>query len=892
LAFNGSDEEEQVTEDVKQQTKQKRDKKNNSVTEQYKNLPNEIKLDEDVVIMSDKESEMFHDSLVGVEFDGYNNERASFTLSGEDNPAVENLSGGDYVYIQGDEDSLVSADRIFRVDSVWNSDENTVVSVSEPYYEDVFESMEISFSDLLTEDNFVKAQFAEGVSAHFGDASSEIKNATKTSYTSSVSADLTGNSSVKANAGAVKTVSTSKTAAKSSPMTKTATDYSSRDADLIVNIDYDFSKNAADKDSSSDEAIDKEFGIKGSFGIKDLTAHMVSDIPSITDPKELYFGVSGELFADIDLYGKVSASAEMEAEKRDTMFATLEGIRNKRFPIAVFQFNGTTPVYITNAAFKNQREQIIPALYLVLYADWEGKISLELNGGFEYTNTFNSGLRLINDGEFCFQFEEYPYYDHSGSGSKDGMDWNVDLGLEADTELTLFGSSLLVYVGGVNLCELSVGRLGIEAACKIHLKAGTKEGLKILDSDDTEFYIRGFLKFIEAKVKLKADGKGILSKLSVDVDFEFALLDITLFEKGLRPDKYKPAIPVSTKKAPNEFESIITLVSDVSGSMNSGMATGETKLEAAKEAAKTIVDLTENWALQYEGNYGIGVIQFASNAKTISIPHIDYSYLRECIESMGDGGGTSIYSGIDLGVSQLVNAKATSKVMILMTDGQDSNDSATLASAKKAAEANIKIYTIGFGEGVNENILKQIAETTGGEYRYASTDNIVGIMGGFIFAQQSANSKVVAEYEGAVSEGETSAETDFVIDSMDGDLVATTVWPGSFLDTIITDPNGRVVDEKYPNATIDESRIPSMITVKKPIKGKWSVKVKGIETSYDKEPFYTVVSFKEIENTEKIKPLSSAENAAAHCVPIGICVSLTCLLLLICINKKKKSTIA
>ena len=725
------------------------------------------------------------------------------------------------------------------------------------------------------------------MTSHFGDVSSELPNVVSNSYSNGTYKALNNNKNPKSYSN---TFTSSTKGSKNSNVPnarKFATQYTKEGPDLIVDIDYEFGNSS--NNENEDNNVEKSFGIKGKFGIKDLAAHMVSDIPSITNPKELYFGVSGEVFADITPYGKITSSYEMEADKKDTWFATIEGISEKRFPLVAFQFKGTTPIIISNQTFKNADKQVIPALYLVIYADWKGEITLELSGGFEYSNSFNSGLRLIDNGEFCYKFEDYPYFKANGDEDKDGPNWHIDLDLDADTELTILGSSLLVYVGGVNICELSAARLGVEAQCETHIKASSKEGLKILDSEESEFYIRGFLKFVEIKAKLKADGKGILSKLSVDLDFEYALFDVTLFEKGHKPEKFKPKMPVSTMKPPGEFESIITLVSDVSGSMGDRIATNQTKLEASKEAANTIVDITENWSEKYEGNYGMGIVQFESGAEVLAVPHIDYRFLKECIDSMNCGGGTSIYRGLETGVSQLSSAKALSKVIILMTDGQDSNHSDALEQAEKAAEANIKIFTIGFGEDVDEEILKKIAEVTGGEYRYASTDNIVGIMGSFIFAQQSANSSVLIEYEGAVSEGETSSQMSFDVTSSRGDLIATTVWPGSFLDTIVMDPNGRVVDENYPGATIDESKIPSTLTVSNPLRGKWSVKIKGVETSFDKEPFYTVVSFKEIKTMNKRQEISFFENLAAHSVPIGVYISLISLLLLLCINKKKKS---
>lgn len=828
-------------------------------TSQYEDLNNEIDLRDDVVILSEEESQLINSSIISAEtvetyYDNYTN----ITIDGEDLAAFEGVSYGDIIYLQGDKNSPLGEDRFMKIDRISSYNDQTYLRVSEPYFEDVFDSMEYCASELLTEDNFVNAYYAEGVTSHFGSIDKEMIGVAKTE-------DLGNNGVV-----------------------TLATDNVSREGDLILEIDFNLGKkDDDDKDDDDESALDVSYGIKGQFGIRDLAAHLVCDMPRAADFEELYFGLSGETFVDVDLYGKVSADAEAEASKKDLWLVSLEGLNEKRFPIAVFKFQGTTPVYITHAQFDKNKESILPSLYIIIYADWEGHISLEINGGFDYKHSFNGGLRVFKDGEPCLSFEKYPYTSAYDVEDEDGLVWNADITFDANTDLTLLGGSVVFYVAGINIGELSVARLGIEAQCNVSISADSKEGLKILDQEDTEFYLRGYLKFIEAKVKLKAEGKSFLKNLSVDIDFEFGLLDLTLFEHGLRPDKYRPKVPVSSMAIPDEFESVITLVCDVSGSMSSRIDSGQTKLEAAREAAKVIVTTTEDWSKNYEGNYGIGTIKFSSSAETVSLPHIDYKFINDCIDTFNDGGGTSIHSGIDAGTEQLKIVKAKNKIMILMTDGQDGNDSATLASARKAADEGIKIFVIGFGNDVNEEILKEIATETNGEYRFASTENIVGIMGSFMYAQQASTADVLAEMESSVSEGETSEAAGFIVDDKSGNLMVSTAWPGSFLDTILIDPNGRVVDETYPGAVTDESKIPSTITVKNPIKGEWLVQVKGVETSYEKEPFYTIVSFVESKNAKLNTKMSNMEEIAAYCTAIGLFATLTSAMFLLCFIKHR-----
>ena len=838
---------------------------------EYKDINNQAALNDKVKVISEADSAAINASILFVERQQsyYGNEYLLITLNGEQHAGLAGVFAGDTIYLHGSANTPLGDDRILYVDAISRYGGQTQLRATEPYFEDVFNSLEIFSSNPLSEENFVKAYYANGVTSHFGDVDTEMEGVSQ-------SADL--GQEVPAPLGGA--------TASSSQITNTASQYTAEGGDLIVTLNYDFAKN--EKDWGNGVNSSSSFSITGEFGIKDLAAHVVCDMPTVSTFEELYFGLSGETFVDIKVNGDVKAESQMEASKKETWLFSFEGLNEKRFPIAVFQFKGTTPVYITNKAFENKKESLIPSLYLILYADWEGEISLGFQAGFEYSHSFNSGLRVYKQGEPCLSFENYPYVQAGNVEDEGNLSWNASLTLDAQADITLFGASALFYVAGVNIGEFSMARIGLETQIQGSLTADSQNGISAFNSSDDSAYIRGYLKIIETKVKLKADGKSFLKNLSIDVEFEFALLDITLFQKGEKPEQYQPDTPISSLTPPTKFESVTILVCDVSGSMYSTVDSGQTKLQASKDACKTIISTTENWSKMYDGNYGIGVVQFASEGKLIGIPHIDYDYLRTCVDIMDDGGGTSAYTGLDIAIAQLDAVSSANKVIILMSDGQDSNDSAALASANVAASKNIKIQTIGFGSDVDEELLKNIASATGGEYQYASTDNTISLIGSFMYAQQSTNATVVTELEGSVSEGETSPAAKFEVDGLNGDLIVTNTWPGSFLDTILIDPNGRVVDEDYPDSTTDESTIPSTIVVKNPIKGTWSVAVKGVETSYEKEPFYTIVAFKEAETPTVNQPMEEKEVQAAYCIPIGIFDTFASSMLLCTVTKRKK----
>lgn len=885
-----------------------------SPLDSFDEAANEITLNDNVRVLTEAESNTITDAIVNVESKSdYNHNYFEVELDGNRNEFSDKLVANQIIYLDGDKTSPFGEDgRFFKIDRVNAYSDKTYLSLSEPYVNEVFDTLDIAISESLTEENFVSATFMDGVSAYFAEedvpaVDTELSNIETVQYTGDLNMDKTESNNTQIQTLSLHTGDTpsvQKVIKNNGPSVEyeegednAGIKFSVKEGDLIVKLDIQFGddkdKDEAKKKQEEEKSKDDKskafstsvgFGIQGEVGIRNIETHYVVDKVSDTKYNELYYGLSGEMFVDTHFYGKLTGSAKPEISEKDLLLIKLEGLNEKRFPIAVFQFHGLTPVYITNKQFDAQKGSLLPRLYLILYADWEGNISLEVNAGFEYSYGFNHGVHVFNEGKWNPTFKEFPYASAYSVESKDDINWYVTATLEAHTDLTVLGGGVLFYLAGINLGDITLFRSGIEADGKVSFRADNNEATPMWDSS---IYLRAYLKLIEVKVRLKIDGEYFLDNLDEEFSFTAVLFDFDLVRFGTQPEKFRPDNPISTKPVPEEFRSVITLVCDVSGSMNSYIDTGETKLAAAKEAAKTIVDTTASWAANYEDNYGIGVVMFSDTAQSVTIPHVDYPYIKDCIDTIGNGGGTCIYSGIDVGIMQLQSVKSPNKVMILMTDGQDSAESESLESARAAAAEGITIFTIGFGDDVDEELLQEIAAIAGGEYRFSNTDNSIGIVSNFMYAQQSGVAEVLAETEGTVSEGETTKPITIEIEDSNGDLVIYTLWPGSFLDTILIDPNGREVDENYPGATIDKSTIPTTIIVKNPIPGKWKSKIVGVETSYDNEPYYSIVSFIETDGAKVNEPISNLQTAAAYCIAIGFSTALISLLLLICLSKKK-----
>ncbi len=177
----------------------------------------------------------------------------------------------------------------------------------------------------------------------------------------------------------------------------------------------------------------------------------------------------------------------------------------------------------------------------------------------------------------------------------------------------------------------------------------------------------------------------------------------------------------------------IILCMDVSGSMLAQDFTPN-RLEAMKQVAADFVDKRPTDR--------IGLVIFAGESFTSSPITMDKSTLKSQILSAQTGylaDGTAIGDGLATSVERLKDSKTKTRIVILLTDGEDQGGLLDPNSAKEIAKSvGIKVYTIGmategFAEApmqsedgqitvrrqkvnLNEALLRVIAAETGGLY--------------------------------------------------------------------------------------------------------------------------------------------------------------------------------
>ncbi|MDE2834016.1 MAG: VWA domain-containing protein [Bacteroidota bacterium] len=182
----------------------------------------------------------------------------------------------------------------------------------------------------------------------------------------------------------------------------------------------------------------------------------------------------------------------------------------------------------------------------------------------------------------------------------------------------------------------------------------------------------------------------------------------------------------------------IVLVLDTSTSMQA-RDFQPNRFEAAREVAADFIDGRQSDR--------IGLIVFAAKAYTQAPLTLDYVFLKKMLAEVNVGvieDGTAIGTALATAVNRLKDTEAESKVIILLTDGQNNRGEVDPVTASEVASAlGVRIYSIGvgtYGEApfivdhpfagpqqqmvpveIDEDMLRSVSGGTGGQY-FRATD--------------------------------------------------------------------------------------------------------------------------------------------------------------------------
>ncbi|MDX2196493.1 MAG: VWA domain-containing protein [Cytophagales bacterium] len=233
-------------------------------------------------------------------------------------------------------------------------------------------------------------------------------------------------------------------------------------------------------------------------------------------------------------------------------------------------------------------------------------------------------------------------------------------------------------------------------------------------------------------------------------DIVFILFIINIIIALARPQKTNENVEQWTEGID------IMLVLDISESMQMEDFTPN-RLEAAKKVARNFI----------KGRFQdrIGVVIFSGDAYSLSPLTTDYNLLTGYIEDIKFDlirkGGTAIGSALAIAINRLRESDSKSKVIILLSDGDNTAGNINPITAAELAHAfNIKVYTIAVGKdgqvpfgkdmfgnvryvnsALDETTLRKIATIGEGKFYRASSNSALKNIFNYIDKYEKAEIK-------------------------------------------------------------------------------------------------------------------------------------------------------
>jgi hypothetical protein len=176
---------------------------------------------------------------------------------------------------------------------------------------------------------------------------------------------------------------------------------------------------------------------------------------------------------------------------------------------------------------------------------------------------------------------------------------------------------------------------------------------------------------------------------------------------SMLPVTFGPSAPGSAR---------IAMLIDVSGSAGSGM-----RIQKA---------IALDALSQLDDDNVVGVVGFNYQAYSVSQPaplSENRGTVRDRISRLQAGGATNIANGLRGAEEMLEGQRGT---VILVSDGGDT-ESRSAVVANALGRQGIRVITVGAGRNVNEQVLRRVAEESGGNYfRASETERLRLLFGG------------------------------------------------------------------------------------------------------------------------------------------------------------------
>ncbi|MDR2897106.1 MAG: VWA domain-containing protein [Propionibacteriaceae bacterium] len=196
------------------------------------------------------------------------------------------------------------------------------------------------------------------------------------------------------------------------------------------------------------------------------------------------------------------------------------------------------------------------------------------------------------------------------------------------------------------------------------------------------------------------------------------------------------ARPLGQERVPRERATVVMVI-DISWSMTA-TDVAPSRLDAAKEAATSFVD-------QLPNGFNVALVALSGNSGVRLAPTDDHAALNRLINTLQPQDSSAVGNAIDAALAAVAQAPQGSDgspapaMIVMLSDGANTNGQSPLQMAADAAAESIPIYTIAYGTDngyvdldgqryavpPDRQLMQQIADTSGGSAYTA--DNLSGL---------------------------------------------------------------------------------------------------------------------------------------------------------------------
>src|SRR5215510_13384982 len=302
------------------------------------------------------------------------------------------------------------------------------------------------------------------------------------------------------------------------------------------------------------------------------------------------------------------------------------------------------------------------------------------------------------------------------------------------------GKSLIFWICLIALCGF-----GCRAEKAQDIRPAERVELLALDENDPRPYFHAELKFADPdQVKLPGRAEDLQKRIKVR---EASSLFI-------REGKDFTPFKVSNRATEGKLD--VMMLFDLSGSMITGSLGGRTRLDAAKDAARVLVE-------KFRDGDRIAVAPFESHDVRKRIEDAVFAKTPEAAEAQINSlqarrdGNTALYNATIFALNRLQRLKKEEAgrqyMLVILTDGKndvrEGDDPETLQRkddldgvVKKLYETNIQTFAIGVGDAIDADALKQMVFPQENGEQYSKADDTRSLAKFLAGAKQSLNEQI------------------------------------------------------------------------------------------------------------------------------------------------------